>query len=155
MKNKEIFVIAHNIRSLFNVGSIFRSADVFGVKKIFLTGYTAYPPRKEISKTALGSEQLIPWEYAKQPTRIIKKLQSQGVHVIALETKKGAIPLPNFTPRFPIALLLGNEVAGILPALLKSCNEIVQIPMLGKKESLNVAIAASITLYAIRCSNLL
>ncbi len=164
---KQIILIAHNIRSLFNIGSLFRSADCFGVSKIYLTGYTARPPRKEIAKTALGADQTVPWEYSKQLPRIIKKLQSEQSIVIGLETSIMATPLPEFILHCPhltkgrieeglsphsIALLVGNEVTGLSKSHLALCNNIVQIPMIGTKESLNVSIAASIAMYAIRYS---
>lgn len=167
-----IILIAHNIRSLFNIGSLFRSADCFGVSKIYLTGYTAQPPRKEISKTALGADQTVPWEYSKQLPRVIRALQSEHVTVVGLETSTMATSLPEFILNCPpltrfakaearrakgrieegLAFIVGNEVTGLTPAHLKLCNHIVQIPMLGSKESLNVAIAASIAMYAIRYS---
>lgn len=148
--NTEIYLIAENIRSLFNVGAIFRSADVFGVSKIYLCGYTACPPRKEISKTALRAEEWISWEQQKDTLALVKKLKKNGVYVIALETGDKAISLPLFEPRYPLACVVGNEVTGVSEAVLSEVNEIVKIPMLGQKESLNVAIAASIALYGLR-----
>lgn len=145
-----IILIAHNIRSLFNIGSLFRSADCFGISKIYLTGYTAQPPRKEISKTALGAELTIPWEYSRQLPRVIRKLQSEQTTVVALETSTMASPLHEFKSLSSVAILVGNEVTGLSKSHLALCNEIVQIPMLGTKESLNVSIAASIAMYALR-----
>jgi len=147
-----IILITHNIRSLFNIGSLFRSADCFGISKIYLTGYTAKPPRNEISKTALGAEQIVPWEYSKQLPKIIRKLQSECITVIALETIAHATPLPEFKPPSSVAILIGNEVTGISKQHLALCDEIIRIPMLGSKESLNVAVAAAIAMYAIRYS---
>ncbi len=142
---KEFYVICQNIRSLFNVGAIFRTADAFGADKIFLTGITGRPPRKEISKVALGAEEYMPWEYQRQPARLIKKLKSQGVQIVALEQAKGeSIDLNQWQPKFPLALILGYEPVGLPKPLLKLADQIVEIPMHGKKESLNVAVAFGI-----------
>src|SRR5579859_4191220 len=101
-------VVCQNIRSLFNVGSIFRVADCFGVNKVYLTGITGRPPRAEISKVALGAENYVPWEYHKQPARLLKQLSALGYEVVALEQVRGkSIDLNKFKPRFPVALLLG------------------------------------------------
>jgi tRNA G18 (ribose-2'-O)-methylase SpoU len=149
-KNKEIYLVAQNIRSLFNVGSLFRGADVFGVKKIYLGGYTGCPPRKEISKTALCAEAWIDWEKQWQTHLIIKKLKKQKIKIIALETDPRATALPEFKPTFPLALVVGNETKGISKKIMSLADEVVKIPMLGLKESLNVAVAATIALYQLR-----
>lgn len=142
MHNKNFYVICQNIRSLFNVGAIFRTSDAFGVDKIFLTGITGRPPRKEISKVALGADEFIPWEYHRQPLRLIKKLKAEGVRIVALEQVKGkSVDLNKWKPKFPMALILGYEPTGLPKALLRECDEIVEIPMYGKKESLNVGVA--------------
>ena len=149
-RKKEIYLVAQNIRSLFNVGALFRCADVFGVIRVYLCGYTGCPPRTEISKTALGAETWIKWEHHRQTHTVLKKLQQQGVRVVALETGRRSRPLPKFRPTYPLALVVGNEVTGISPAILKLADAVVQIPMLGHKESLNVAVAAGIALYQLR-----
>ncbi|MFA6215462.1 MAG: TrmH family RNA methyltransferase [Patescibacteria group bacterium] len=149
-QNKEIYLVAQNIRSLFNVGSFFRIADVFGVKKIYLCGYTGFPPRKEISKTALGADEWIPWERHWQTHLLLKKLKKQKIKIVVLETGKASIPLPKFKPEFPLALVVGSETRGVSKSILALADEIVKIPMLGKKESLNVAVAAAIGLYRLR-----
>lgn len=152
---KSIYLILYNIRSLYNIGSIFRSADAFGVKKIYLCGISAFPPQRQmekISKTALGAEKSVPWEYHKQTTRLIKKLKSQKVTIIALEITKKSIPLSKLTPRFPLAMVLGNEVHGVTANILRLCDTIVKIPQSGIKESLNVATASAIALYEINKS---
>lgn len=142
MHDKNFYVICQNIRSLFNVGSIFRTSDAFGVDKIFLTGITGRPPRKEISKVALGADEFIPWEYHRQPARLIKKLKAEGVTIVALEQLKGrSVDLNAWKPKFPMALILGYEPTGLPKSLLALCDEIVEIPMYGKKESLNVGVA--------------
>lgn len=144
MKDRKFYIICQNVRSLFNVGSIFRTADCFGVDKIYLTGITGRPPRLEISKVALGADNFISWEYHLQPLRLIKKLQAEGIKVVALEQSQGSLPLQNFKPIFPLALIIGEEVKGLPRSILKVVNQIVEIPMHGKKESLNVGIACGI-----------
>jgi len=147
IKKREIYLIAQNIRSLFNVGSLFRCADVFGVKKIYLCGYTGFPPRQQISKTALGAENWIVWERHWQTHLLIKKLKKQGIRIVVLETGKKSRPLPEFKPKFPLALVVGSETKGVSKSILALADEVVKIPILGKKESLNVAVAAAVALY--------
>jgi tRNA G18 (ribose-2'-O)-methylase SpoU len=139
---KKFYVICQNIRSLFNVGSIFRTADAFGVDKIFLTGITGKPPRSEISKVALGAENYIPWEYHRQAARLIKKLKAEGVTIVALEQVKGkSSDLNTWKPEFPLALILGYEPVGLPKNLIDLADVVVEIPMYGQKESLNVGVA--------------
>lgn len=156
-----IFVIAHNIRSTYNVGSILRSADGFGVAKVFLTGYTPYPAlpgdtrlphlrdklTKQIHKTALGAEATMPIEYSDDPLPILTQLKTDGAQVLALEQDARSVMLPDIKPQGDIALLLGEEVHGITPDLLALCDIIAEIPMRGKKESFNVSVATGIALY--------
>lgn len=148
---KEFFVIAHNIRSLLNVGSIFRTADAFGVSKIYLTGYTGTPNnpfhRSKISKTALGAENFVAWEHCASANSLIKRLKSDGVKIVALENNTKAINIHKFKPKFPLALLLGEEVKGIAKPLLKLCDSTIEIPMVGQKESLNVSVAFGIAAF--------
>lgn len=165
--HKTIYLIADRIRSLHNVGSLFRSADAFGVAKIYLCGYTGAPPHREITKVALGAEQTVPWEKCNQTWKVVEELKAQGVYVVALEINRSArlqprqatlkrrttsIPIHKWRPPFPLALVVGNEVNGISPGVLRRADAIVHIPMLGQKESLNVAVAAGVALYAIRVS---
>ncbi|MDD5103836.1 MAG: RNA methyltransferase [Candidatus Peribacteraceae bacterium] len=147
--DRHIILLAHNIRSLWNVGSLFRTSDSFGVEKIFLTGYTAAPPRREISKTALGAEETVPWEKTEEPTKVIAKLRKQGYTIVALEQARGAKDLRNYAPPVKVCLIVGHEVTGVPKELLKLCDAIVHIPMHGTKESLNVAVAAGIALHHI------
>ena len=148
--SREIYLIADRIRSMHNVGSLFRSADAFAVKKIFLCGYTAVPPRPEIAKVALGAEHTVPWQRELHAWRLIERLRRAGVMVVALEQTDHSPSLASFTPRFPLALIVGNEISGISPTLMKRADVMVHIPMLGKKESLNVSVAAGIALFALR-----
>ena len=152
MQKKEFYVIAHNIRSLYNVGSIFRTADAFGVSKIYLTGYTGTPAnpihKKKIGKVALGAEEWVPWEYSKSPQAVIRILKKQRVTIVGLENNVGKpTNIRKFKPKFPLAIILGEETGGINKSLIKSCDHLVEIPMLGKKESLNVSVAFGIAAY--------
>ncbi|MEK7615012.1 MAG: TrmH family RNA methyltransferase [Patescibacteria group bacterium] len=144
-----MILIAHDIRSLHNVGAIFRSADAFGVEKIYLTGYTGHPPQKEIAKTALGSEHRVPWEENADLPDLLKKLQSKDFLIVALENNVDAIPIDTLKTTKPIVLLLGNETEGIAPEILSLCDEKVEIPMPGTKRSLNVSVATGIALFAL------
>jgi len=154
---KEFYVIAHNIRSLLNVGSFFRTADAFGITKIYLTGYTGTPQsvvhQNKITKTALGAEKFVPWEYNKSAARVIKKLRSdhKGIIIVGLENNlpKGvkAKTFAQLKKNKPLALVLGEEVSGIGKPLLKLCDAFIEIPMKGKKESLNVSVAFGIAAY--------
>ena len=153
MPSKDFFVIAHNIRSLYNVGSIFRTADAFGISKIFLTGYTGTPAnlihKNKISKTALGAEKYVAWEYCNSAIKLIKQLKKQKVKIIGLENNIKTTSLKTFRPRFPLALVLGEETKGISKAVLNLCDRVVEIPMVGKKESLNVSVAFGIACFKI------
>jgi len=153
---EKIFAILHNIRSCYNVGAIFRTCDAVGVEKIYLTGYNPTPERnlEKIKKTALGAEKTVKWEYKRNVGKLIEKLKKEGIKIVALETEKSALPYFKFKPKFPLAILVGNEVRGIDKRILKKANFIVKIPMFGKKESLNVAIAFSIFAYYLRIKSL-
>src|SRR5574343_177447 len=140
-EKKEFFVICDNIRSLENIGSIFRTCDALGVAKIYLCGISGKPPHHKISKTALGAEETIPWEYIKQTGRLIDKLKKDKIKVVALEQDKESVLYTEFKPKFPLALVIGNEVKGVSKAILKKCDKIIELPMLGKKESLNVSVS--------------
>ena len=156
LMRSETVVILHNIRSAYNVGAIFRTADGAGVSKIYLTGYTPTPLdafgryRTDIAKSALGAERIVPWEYAKKASAVIEKLKRDGFSVVAAEKTEGAACYREYAPRKRTAFLFGNEVRGISKALLSRCDAIVAIPMRGKKESLNVSVAAGIILYGMR-----
>src|SRR3989338_1966507 len=147
---KSFYVICDNIRSLENVGSIFRTADALGVKKVFLCGISGKPPNHKISKTALGAEKTIPFEYHKQTWRLIEKLKKEKVFVVALEQGKKAINYTKLKPKFPLALIIGNEVKGISKKVLQKADKIIYLPMKGKKESLNVAVAFGVAGYRLR-----
>ena len=161
MKNKDLYIIAHNIRSAHNVGAIFRSSDGAGVKKIYLTGYSQRPaqkgkkteeknkPEKMLEKTALGSEYSVAWEEAPNIFELIEKLKKSGIKIVALEKTDRSVDVREFKPIFPMALILGHEVDGVAKEILDVCEAEVDIPMRGKKESLNVSVAAGIAVYEI------
>lgn len=147
---QDVYLIVDRIRSLYNVGSLFRTADAFAVKKIFLCGYTGIPPRKEISKVALGAEKIVPWEKRGQTWKLVEELKEQGIHTVALEQTKNAATIKKWKPKFPIAVVVGNEVGGVTRGVLERVDKVIEIPMLGAKESLNVSVAAGVVLYHLR-----
>ena len=149
-------LILHNIRSVHNVGSIFRTADAAGVAKIYLTGYTPTPldrfnrERKDFIKVSLGAESSVPWEAAMQLSPVLKKLKKDGYEIIAIEQSKTSTPLFDYKPTGKkIAVVMGNEVLGISTQSLKYADHVLEIPMRGKKESLNVSVAAGSALFEI------
>lgn len=146
---RDFFVICDNIRSLENIGSIFRTADALGVSKIFLCGISGYPPNHKISKTALGAEKTIPFEYCKQTWRLIDRLKKDKIQIVALEQSKKAIDYRKFEPKFPLVLIIGNEVKGISKKVLVKADKIIYLPMSGQKESLNVSVAFGVAGYYI------
>lgn len=146
-KAKSLYLIAHHIRSLYNVGSLFRTADGAGVSKLILSGYTGYPPREKISKVALGAEKTVPWEKVKDISCYLKGLKKQGFQIVALEIGKKGVNFQKFKPKFPLALIIGNEKRGLSKAILNRADKCLYIPMHGKKESLNVSVAAGVALY--------
>jgi 23S rRNA (guanosine2251-2'-O)-methyltransferase len=156
-------LIAHNLRSTHNVGSLLRTAEGLGVSRVFLTGYTPYPlapnddrlPHlaqkidKQIAKTALGAEKLINWQQRADIEELINELKQSGYLIAALEQAPNSIKLPDFKPPSKIALIVGREVEGIEPEVLSRCDTILEIPMLGQKESFNVAQAAAMALISL------
>lgn len=150
---KQIAVLLHNVRSTHNVGSIFRTADAAGVTRVFLSGYTPTPldrfgrAQKDIAKVALGAEKFVPWEYHKIPSQLISKMKREGWTIVGVEQDKRSIDYKKFRPRNKTLYIFGNEVNGISKSLLKKCDAIVEISMRGKKESLNVSVAAGIVLF--------
>lgn len=153
MTNPDIRILLHNIRSAHNVGAILRTSDAIGVSRVYLSGYAPLPndkfgrPVKEIAKTALGSEQHIPWEGIKNPMTLIKKLKQEGFMIIAIEQDARAIDYKTFHPTGKTLVLVGNEVRGLSSAMKKHADTIVEIPMRGKKESLNVAVAFGVAMF--------
>ena len=144
----KIYVICHNMRSRHNVGSIFRTADAAGVSKIFLCGITPAPPHPNIEKVSLGAENFVAWEKRKETWRVINKLKKEGAEIVSLEQAKGAVYLNDLKfVKKSVALILGEEVRGLQKSILDRSDKIIQIPMRGKKESLNVSVAFGVAVY--------
>jgi 23S rRNA (guanosine2251-2'-O)-methyltransferase len=140
-------IFLHDIRSMYNVGAFFRTADGAGIECLLLSGITARPPKNAISKTALGAEARVPWEAANDPAAAIETLRGNNYEIAALETSVHALDLFDWQPRFPVCVLFGHEVDGLAPALLELCDAHVRIPMLGLKHSLKVASAGAVVMY--------
>ncbi len=139
--------VAENIRSLHNVGALFRSADGAGISHLFLCGYSGYPPRAEIHKVALGAEHSVPWRHAWHIGGVLDELERRGYELVVLEQCPSAIPLHEFRPRWPLALVVGNEVDGVSPGAIGRAHTSVYIPMRGTKRSLNVSVAFGIAAF--------
>jgi len=146
-----LIVILDNIRSMNNVGSIFRTADAFALEKLYLCGITATPPNKEITKTALGATESVDWEYREDVVALVKELNGQDVQSFIVEQTDHSIMLQNFTPQKgkTVALILGNEVFGVNEELLPEVTGALEIPQFGTKHSLNVSIAGAIAIWEI------
>ncbi len=144
-----ITIILDNVRSLHNVGSVFRTSDAFLIEKIYLCGITATPPHAEIHKTALGSEDTVSWQYVENTIDVVKKLQSQGYTVLAVEQAESSIMLNRFIPEREkkYAIILGNEVKGVQQEVMDICDGCIEIPQFGTKHSLNVSVAAGIVMW--------
>tara|TARA_Y100001970_G_scaffold159400_1_gene194997 strand:+ start:2074 stop:2610 length:537 start_codon:yes stop_codon:yes gene_type:complete len=142
-----IYFLLENIRSAYNVGSIFRTADGMGASKVFLSGYTCKPPQKDLSKTALGSELAVAWEHNSSPIKLANKIKEQNIQLILLEHTQKSQSLYQLNWDFPLCIVLGNEVDGVSEELIELCDKHVEIPMRGIKQSLNVATAAGVIGY--------
>lgn len=157
-------MIAHNLRSTHNVGSLLRTCEGLGVKHLYLTGYTPYPKstndsrlphlaeklHKQIAKTGLGSETLVDWSHTEDIFTVFSSLRADGYTIAAVEQSHTSVPLPDFKPPQKIALIVGREVEGVEPEVLAVCDQLLEIPMFGKKESFNVVQAAAMALYHCR-----
>jgi 23S rRNA (guanosine2251-2'-O)-methyltransferase len=140
-------ILLHDVRSMYNVGAFFRTADGAGIESLLLSGITARPPKNAISKTALGAEVRVPWKGIDDPALAVDTLRANGCEIAALETSVHALDLFDWQPRFPVCVLFGHEVEGLAPSLLELCDAHVRIPMLGLKHSLNVASAGAVVMY--------
>ena len=149
LNRNPITVVCENIRSLYNVGSIFRTMDGIRGEKLYLCGYTGHPPRKEIDKVALGAVESVPWEYERDTIKVINRLKAEGIKIIALEHTDTSVDFQKFQYIFPLAIVLGNEYDGISDEIVKHCDYSVEIPMHGIKQSLNVATAFGIIAYEV------
>ena len=143
-----VSALLDNVRSLYNVGSIFRTCDAALASELLLTGFTPYPPRKEIEKTALGATGTVPWQYFPAAAEAAQYLKNNGTRIIAVELTDSSKPYHALTRAdFPCCFILGNELTGISPELLREADDAVEIPMYGVKHSLNVAVAAGVVLF--------
>jgi len=161
---RNLVLVAHNMRSTHNVGSLLRTCDGLGIQKVYLTGYTPYPMRpddtrlpheaakltKQIQKTALGAESTVAWEYEQNVTDVLQRLVSEGYTLAALEQADNAAKLPDYAPPEKLAIVTGREVEGLEPEVLRLCDIALEIPMFGQKESFNVVQAAAMALYHCR-----
>ncbi|MBR4130841.1 MAG: RNA methyltransferase [Bacteroidaceae bacterium] len=148
-KKQPIVVVLDHVRSLYNVGSVFRSSDAFRIEGVFLCGITARPPHPEIHKTALGAEESVPWKYFEKTEDAVSLLKEEGYTVLAVEQCEGSTMLQNFQrqPDRKYAIVLGNEVKGVQQQIVDSCDGCLEIPQFGTKHSLNVSVAAGIVLW--------
>lgn len=146
-----VILVLDNIRSMHNVGAIFRSADAFAATALYLCGYTPTPPHRDIHKTALGAEETVDWHYFAHTMAAIDQLKANGYTIAALELTQGSTSLPAFLwdPAQPLAIVLGNEVEGVADEVLAQCHLALEIPQAGTKHSLNVSVAAGIALYQV------
>lgn len=164
---REIILIAHNLRSCHNVGSLLRTAEGLGVNEVYLTGYTPYPQQqddermphlalkitKQIHKTALGAEDMVSWQHIADLNPLLSELQASGFTIAVIEQAPSAVRLPEYKPADKLALLVGREVEGVEPEVLERGDAILEIPMYGKKESFNVVQAAAMAMYHCRFSS--
>jgi len=142
-----VSILLDNVRSMYNVGAFFRTADAAGIEKLYLCGITSHPPKKGISKTALGAEERAPWEHAWDPLPLVAALRARNYEIAAVETSVHAVDLFDWKPSFPVCVVFGHEVDGIRPQIAERCDTHVRIPMLGIKHSLNVATAGGVAIY--------
>ena len=148
-KKTPIIVILDNVRSLNNIGSVFRTADAFLIQKIYLCGITAKPPHKDIQKTALGATETVEWEYVEDSLELVEKLRSEGVKIYSIEQAEGATMLNDFTPEKnkALAVVFGNEVKGVQQKVVSASDGVIEIPQLGSKHSLNISVSTGVVLW--------
>lgn len=143
-----IYAVCDNIRSIFNVGSVFRTSDAAFIRELYLTGYTPFPPRKEIEKVALGATETVPWKYFKDPIEIILKKKSEGIKIAVIEiTDKKNLIWEIKKSVFPVCMIIGNEISGVSKEIIDIADTSYEIPMFGMKQSLNVSVAYGIAMY--------
>ncbi len=144
-----LIVILDNIRSLNNIGSVFRTADAFLIQKIYLCGITATPPHKDIQKTALGATDTVAWEHREDTLTLIQELQKENIQILAVEQAEQATMLDNFVPKphTTYAVVFGNEVKGVQQEVVTASNEVLEIPQFGTKHSLNIAVSTGVILW--------
>ena len=142
-----VTILLDNVRSMYNVGAFFRTADAAAVEKLYLCGITAHPPKHAITKTALGAEERVDWEHSWNARAVVDRLREQRYEIAAVETSMHSVDLFDWRPAFPVCLVFGHEVDGVGAELLEACDTHVRIPMLGLKHSLNVATAGGVAIY--------
>jgi 23S rRNA (guanosine2251-2'-O)-methyltransferase len=142
-----VTVLLDSLRSAFNVGSFFRTADAASIERLVLCGISSCPPHKGVLKTSLGAEDTVPWEYVESSTEAASGMRARGYELAVIETGAHSIDLYDWEPRFPVCVIFGNELDGVAPNLMAMCDTYVRIPMLGLKHSLNVATAGGIVMY--------
>jgi 23S rRNA (guanosine2251-2'-O)-methyltransferase len=142
-----VTILLDNVRSMYNVGAFFRTADGAGIERLLLSGITGRPPKNGISKTALGAEKRVPWEDVSDPLERVRALRADGYEVAAIETSDRAVDIFDWRPHFPVCVSFGHEVEGLPADLLNLCDSHVRIPMLGLKHSLNVASTGAVVMY--------
>ena len=142
-----VCVMLENVRSLYNVGAFFRTADAVALERLYLTGITGHPPQRMIAKTALSAEETVPWQHSAETEKTLLELRSANYEIAAIETSAHAIDLFDWHPRFPVCVLFGHETDGLTPRAAALADTHIRIPMLGRKHSLNVASAGAVVLY--------
>lgn len=144
-----LIIILDNIRSLNNIGSVFRTADAFLVKKIYLCGITAKPPHKDIQKTALGATDSVDWEYAENTLEVVKKLKNEGVFIASIEQAEHSVGLNNFSVQKDVtyAIIFGNEVKGVQQKVVSASDTVIEIPQFGTKHSLNISVSVGVVVW--------
>ena len=152
-KKTPIIIILDNIRSLNNIGSVFRTSDAFLVEKIYLCGITATPPHKDIHKTALGSTDTVAWEYVENTLDLVEKLKAEDVKIIAIEQAENATMLNDFKvePNTKYALVFGNEVKGVAQKVVDASDVVIEIPQFGTKHSLNISVSCGVVVWDMYC----
>jgi len=148
-----LIIILDNIRSLNNIGSVFRTSDAFLIEKIYLCGITATPPHKDIHKTALGSTDTVDWEYVEDTLTLVKKLKTDGVKVTSIEQAENAMMLNEFQPEAntTYAIVFGNEVKGVQQEVVTASDMVIEIPQYGTKHSLNISVSAGVVVWDVFC----
>jgi tRNA G18 (ribose-2'-O)-methylase SpoU len=147
MPRLPLYCLAENIRSLYNVGSIFRTSDAVMLSHLYLTGFTGFPPRKEIAKTALGAVDSVPWSHIPDSAEAVRRLKQKGIRITALEHTSRSVSYLDHAYQFPFCLVIGNEVDGISETLIQEADVAIEIPMLGLKQSLNVSVAYGVVMF--------
>ncbi len=148
-----LLIILDNIRSLNNIGSVFRTADAFLIEKIYLCGITATPPHKDIQKTALGATDTVSWEHKKDTLELVQDLKSKGIKILSIEQAENAVMLNDFTPETnqTYAIIFGNEVKGVQQEVVSESDEVIEIPQFGSKHSLNISVSAGVVVWDLFC----